>query len=124
MRKELTILTAAAALGGLLALSPTSKAHALGYTFTDLDVPGSQPGSTGFFSLSLNNLGQVVGTYTDSAGNKDGFFYSGGKYVTLNAPGATNTFLEGINDLGQVVGTAFYSNGTGENFIDTHQRHL
>jgi uncharacterized membrane protein len=90
MRKEVTILTAAAALGGLLALSPTSKAHALGYT------------------------------YTDSAGNQDGFLYSGGKYVTLNAPGATSTFLEGINDLGQVVGTAFYSNGTRQNFIDTH----
>jgi uncharacterized membrane protein len=120
MRKEVTTLAAVAALGGMLALSPTSKAHAIGYTFTDIDVPGSQPGSTGFFGLSLNNLGQVVGSYADSAGNEDGFLYSGGKYVTLNAPGATSTFLEGINDFGQVVGTATRSNGTGFNFIDTH----
>jgi PEP-CTERM motif len=119
MRKDMTIL-GAAAIGGLLAASPTSKAHALGYAFTDIDVPGSQPGSTGFFGLSLNNLGQVVGSYADSAGNEDGFIYSGGKYVTLNAPGTTSTFLESINDFGQVVGTAFRSNGTGFNFIDTH----
>ena len=118
MRKEATILAAAAAVGSLLTLS-TSTADALGYTFTDINAPGSQPGSTGFFGLSLNNLGEVAGTYVDSAGNYDGFLYSGGKYVTLNAPGATSTFLEGINDFGQVVGTAFRSNGTGFNFIDT-----
>jgi uncharacterized membrane protein len=120
MRKEATILAAAAAVGSLLALS-TSTADALGYTFTDINVPGSQPGSTGNFNgISINNLGQIAGTYIDSAGNFDGFLYTGGKYVTLNAPGATGTFLEGINDLGQVVGTAFYSNGTSQNFIDTH----
>ena len=38
------MILAAAALGGLLAASSTSKAHAVGYTFTDLNVPGSQPG--------------------------------------------------------------------------------
>jgi len=110
-----------AILGGLLTASSAAQASNIGYTFTDINVPGSQPGSTGFFSnLSLNNLGEVAGTYNDSAGNFDGFLYSGGKYVTLDAPGATATFLEGINDLGQVVGTAFYSNGTSQNFIDTH----
>lgn len=119
MRKETTIL-AAAALGALLAASAASKANALGYSFTDIDVPGSQPGSTGFFGLSLNNLGQVVGSYQDSAGNEDGFLYWRGKYVTLDAPGAAATFLDGINDLGQVVGTAYYSNGSAYNFIDTH----
>jgi uncharacterized membrane protein len=117
MRKEVTILAAAAAVGGLLA---ASSANALSYTFTDIDVPGSQPGSTGFLGLSLNNLGQVVGTYFDDSGNDNGFLYSGGKYVTLNAPGAIDTELFGINDLGQIVGTAAYSNGNVYNFIDTH----
>jgi hypothetical protein len=91
MRKEMTILFAAAALGGILDASWASKAHALGYTFTDIEVPGSQPGTTGFFGLSLNNRGQVVGSYVDSAGNENGFLYSGGKYLTLNAPGAIDT---------------------------------
>jgi probable HAF family extracellular repeat protein len=120
MRKETTILAATAALGGLFALSPISKAYALGYTFADINVPGSEPGSTGFLGLSLNNLGQVVGTYFDDSGNDNGFLYSGGKYVTLNAPGAIDTELFGINDLGQIVGTAAYSNGSVYNFIDTH----
>ena len=46
MRKDMTIF-GAAAIGGLLAASPTSKAHALGYAFTDIDVPGSNPKARG-----------------------------------------------------------------------------
>jgi hypothetical protein len=38
MRREMTIL--AAATGGRLA---ASAAHAVGYTFTDINVPGSSP---------------------------------------------------------------------------------
>lgn len=115
MRKEATILAAAAALGGLLA---ASSAQALGYAFTDINVPGSQPGSTGFFGLSLNNLGQVAGVYFDSAGNADGFVYAGGKYATVDAPGAIDTYVWGINDRGQMVGTAF-DGAADYNFIDT-----
>jgi hypothetical protein len=40
------MILAAAALSGLLAASSTSCAYALGCTFTDIDVPGSQPRST------------------------------------------------------------------------------
>jgi hypothetical protein len=105
MRREMTIV-AVAAISGLLAASSSSKALAVGYTFTDINVPGSQPGSTGFLSLGMNNLGQVVGTYKDSAGNDDGFLYSGGKYVTIDAPGATDTYLYGINDLGHILGVS------------------
>ena len=42
MRKEMTI-AAVAALGGLLAASSTSQANTVGYTFTDINVPGSSP---------------------------------------------------------------------------------
>jgi len=113
------MILAAAGLGVLLVASSTSKAHALGYTFTDINVPGSQPGSTGFFNnLAINNLGQVVGTYIDSEGNAAGFLYAGGKYVTIDAPGATATFLSGVNDSGQILGTAYYSNGV-DVFLDT-----
>lgn len=119
MRKEIAILAAAAALGGTLAALSASTADAFGYTFTDINVPGSQPGSTGFFGLSLNNLGQVAGVYFDNAGNADGFVYTGGKYATVDAPGAIDTYVWGINDRGQMVGTAF--NGAADyNFIDTH----
>jgi hypothetical protein len=63
-----TILTAAAALGALLTSSPTAQAGVVGYTFTEIDVPGSQPGSTGAFDLGINDLGQIVGDFTDNAG--------------------------------------------------------
>jgi hypothetical protein len=62
------MILAVAALGGLLDASSTSKVHALGYTFTVINVPGSEPGSTGVFGLGMNDLGQVVGTYIESAG--------------------------------------------------------
>jgi hypothetical protein len=44
------MILAAAALGGLLAASSTSKVHALGYTFTVINVPGSEPESAGFLA--------------------------------------------------------------------------
>jgi hypothetical protein len=114
------MILAAAALGGLLAASSTSKTHALGYTFTDLNVPGSQPGSTGAFDgLAINNLGQIAGSDIDSSGNFDGFLYAGGKYVTADAPGAIDTSIYGINDRGQLVGTASDSNGSSFDLIAT-----
>jgi len=114
------VILAAAALVGLLAASSTSKGYALGYTFTDLNVPGSQPGSTGAFDgLAINNLGQIGGSYIDSSGNFDGSLYMGGKYVTADAADAIDTGIYGINDPGQVVGTASYSNGSSYNLIAT-----
>jgi hypothetical protein len=59
--RPITIL-AATALGGLFAAC-TLPAHAFGYTFTDMSVPGSQPYSTGLYGLGLNNWGQVAGSY-------------------------------------------------------------
>jgi hypothetical protein len=114
------MILAAAALGGLLAASSTSKAHALGYTFTDLNVPGSQPGSTGAFDgLAINNLGQIAGSYIDSSGNFDDPLYMGGKYVTADAPGAIDTSIYDMNDREQLVGTASYSYGSNYNLIAT-----
>jgi hypothetical protein len=52
-------------LGGLFAASSTSEAYAFGYTLTDINVVGSQPDSTD--GVGLNDWGQVVGTYNDSA---------------------------------------------------------
>jgi len=114
------MILAAAALGGLIAASSTSKAHALGYTFTDLNVLDSQPGSTGTFDgLAINNLVQIAGSYIDSSGNFDGSLYMGGKYVTADAPDAIDTSIYGINDPGQAVGTASYSNGSSYDLIAT-----
>jgi uncharacterized membrane protein len=111
-----TILIAAA-LGGLLAASTGARAHILGYTFTAIYPPGAAAGTlVGNFNYGLNNLGQVVGGYQDSANNVHGYIYAEGKYVTFDAPEAVGqTTLNGINDLGQIVGV-----GDGETFLYNH----
>ena len=121
MHTQMTILAAAAAMGGLLIAFSNSEAQAFGYTFTDINVPGSQPYSTGYNGLGINNFGQIAGSYTDSSGNSDGFLYTGGKYVTVDAPGATDTYVFGINDFGQLLGVSDNLN-TGKIvvFLDTH----
>jgi hypothetical protein len=112
----------AAALGALLVASSTAQASVTSYSFADIDVPGSQPGSTGFsFPLGLNNLGQVAGSYNDSSGNSHGFLYSGGQYFTINAPGANDTYLAGINNAGDIVGVSVYlSAGKDYVFLESH----
>jgi hypothetical protein len=60
----------------------TSKALALGYTSTDIDVPGTEPASTAVYGPRINNLEQIAGSYFHS----DGFPYTGGKSVTIDAP--------------------------------------
>jgi PEP-CTERM motif len=121
MHKEMTIFAATLVLGGLFVASSTLEAHAFGYTFTDLNVPGAQPDSTGTGGVGLNNLGQIVGNYYDSAGNSEGFLYTGGKYVTIDEPGATDTYLYGINDFGQILGVSVhFSTGKSYVFLDTH----
>jgi probable HAF family extracellular repeat protein len=66
----------------------------LNYTFTTIDVPGSA-----FTNLyGINNSGQIVGSYTDSAGAQHGFLYTNGTFAPLPF---TPT---GINNVGQIVG--------------------
>jgi hypothetical protein len=66
-----TMILAAAALGGLLAASSTSRAYALGCTFTDIDVPGSQPGSTSWLPLGKDFWSRkAIGSSGNRAGGK------------------------------------------------------
>lgn len=104
--RSTSIFFATVALSGLLAAQSVAQARVSGYTFTDINVPGSAPGTTGSQpNYGMNNLGQIVGGYTDNSGAEHGFIYSRGRYVTFNVPGATLTTLNGINDWGQMVGT-------------------
>jgi probable HAF family extracellular repeat protein len=64
----------------------------------------SFPGATVTEALGLNNLGQVVGSYTDAMGNVHGFIYSNGVFTALNVPGAPDTIVNGINNFGIIVG--------------------
>ena len=65
------------------------EAHALAYAFTDLDVPGSQPVSTGTFdALTINNLGQIVGSYATGPKFQTALFIPVESMSPSNAPGA------------------------------------
>jgi uncharacterized protein (TIGR03437 family) len=53
----------------------------------------------------MNNSGQIVGYYWDSAGLHSFLRSSdGASYTVINVPGASQTIALGINNLGQVVG--------------------
>ena len=70
------------------------------FGFTQIDFPGAS--ST--FVNSINNAGQIVGTYRDSADLAHGFLFSGGVFTQLDFPGSPETFANGINNAGAIVG--------------------
>src|SRR5262249_23249099 len=76
-----------------------------GGTYSTLDVPGA--GFTQVFGI--NNLGMIVGFYSD-AGGLHGFIYdpnnSAHPFTTLDDPSGTfGTMATGINDAGKSLGT-------------------
>ena len=76
------------------------------------------PGGT--YAEGLNNKGQVVGYFSNSGMDFEGFIYDSinNTYVTLNDPNAVNgtfTIATGINDSGQVVG--YYYDGVYDGFL-------
>jgi len=64
-------------------------------------------------AVGINDDGQVVGDYRDSAGRFHGFFWDAGLFLTIDVPfpEATLTSPNGINNVGQIVG--FYDDNTG-----------
>ncbi len=92
----------------------------VGGVFTSYD----DPNGTDTMFLGLNNDGQVVGSYVDTAGETQGilFDYLTNSWVTISDPLASainngfnvnGTTVNGINDKGQLVG--FYGDGTNVN---------
>lgn len=82
------------------------------YQFISIDYPGAQTTE----ALGINGSGQVVGFFTDQAGNEHGFLYSNGVFSTIDgppdsvAPGSVaETRAYGINDSGQIVGSYIYA---------------
>jgi probable HAF family extracellular repeat protein len=65
----------------------------------------------------MNDLGQIVGTYSDSAGNQHGFLLTAGNFTTIDFPGAVATVAGGINDHGQIVGNCDDASGINHGFL-------
>jgi len=75
-----------------------------GKTLSALDpngVIGTAPQS---FAFSLNNRGDIAGSYTDASGASHGYLYNHGRITDIEFPGGFNTQAYGVNDLRQVIG--------------------
>jgi len=64
------------------------------------------PGDPEQSAFGVNDAGQIVGEYIDSAAVYHGWELSGGKFSTIDVPfsGATGTGANGINDSGEIAG--------------------
>jgi uncharacterized membrane protein len=62
------------------------------------------PGSTQTVPQTINDLGQIVGCYYDSAGVIHGFEFNAGAYTTIDFPGEPASCAYSINDIGQITG--------------------
>ena len=81
-------------------------------------TPISFPGAFSTSVNSVNNSGQIVGTYLDA--NTDlfhGFLFFNGNYQVLDVPGSVQTFMGTINNLGQIVGQYEDSAGVFHGFL-------
>lgn len=72
-------------------------------------TPISYPGAVQTQLAAINDLGTVVGSYTDSTGLSHGFLYQpDGTYSTFDTPFADSrgTSVTGINNRGDIVGSS------------------
>ncbi len=86
---------------------------ALATSYGYLDVGGAittiDPfGSTFTQALGVNDLGEIVGFYTDSSGDQHGYIDNGGVFTSFDPPDSASTTINGLNDKGDIVG--FYTN--------------
>jgi uncharacterized membrane protein len=85
-------------------LSAFTIARAASYTFTTIDVPF--PSAQHTSAQGINNPGQIVGAYSDSSGQLQGFLDDKGLITTI-----PDTGPQSINNRRQITG--FYSDPSG-----------
>src|SRR5258706_499921 len=72
-------------------------------TPTQIDVPGSSATD----AYGINNQGDVVGVFLDSASQGHGFLMQRGRFQTIDVPGSLGTAALGINEADEIVGNFF-----------------
>jgi probable HAF family extracellular repeat protein len=75
-------------------------------------------GTTEQSAFGVNDSGEIVGAYADSAAVLHGYLLSGGTFTTMNVPfpTATGTSPFGINNAGEIVGY-WLDSTTGHGFL-------
>jgi uncharacterized protein (TIGR03437 family) len=87
----------------LLVVLTLAPAGAVTYDF----VTFAGPNGANIYPHAINNSGQVVGAFVDSAGASHGFLRSadGTSLTAIDIPGATSTAAASINNSGWIVGS-------------------
>ena len=107
---------ATALIGLPLAGLPLGHQALAGYAFTTLVDPSA---ASSTIASGINDLGVVVGSYTDGSNVTHGFTETGGTFTSVDAPCAAQTSASGINNAGQVIGTTTNAGGQTSGFIRT-----
>jgi hypothetical protein len=77
------------------------------------------PKSNGTQATGINDKGEVVGLYLDSANLTHGFSKIGTKYTSISVKGGTNTVAWGVNNAGQITVYTTNSAGTFDSYLMT-----
>jgi hypothetical protein len=75
------------------------------------------PKSNGTQAIGINDKGDVVGLYLDSAGVQHGYVKTGSKYKSIDVTGDTSSEAWDINNSGQIAVFALNSLGGYDSFI-------
>jgi len=118
--------------GGISFYGVNSAGAAVGWctsTKTGLDTgfmyakgkftPVNFPKSNGTQATGINDKGEIVGLYLDSANATHGFSKIGTKYKDISVKGETNTVAWGVNNAGQITVYATNSAGDFDSFLVT-----
>jgi len=79
----------------------------------------SYPKSDGTQASGINDKGEIVGLYLDTAGLTHGFSKIGSKYTAINVKGDTNTVAWGVDNKGQITVYATNSAGAFDSYLLT-----
>ncbi|GLQ91682.1 hypothetical protein GCM10007901_06320 [Dyella acidisoli] len=87
-----------------------------GDKFIPLNVPFV--GAVSTFSPAINNTGEIVGGWTDSAGNSHGYTLIGGAYTSFDYPGGGQIQLYlSVNSQGDIAGSYADASGNVHGFL-------
>ena len=97
-------------------ISPVGGFLKDGDSYSVIDGPYN---AVSYMIQDINDSGQIVGHFDDSAGGTHGFLYDRTKnsFTVIDHPDAVSTYAYGINNSGQIVGQYSDSDGNDHGFL-------